>query len=68
MDQGIARDLINVFRQIDEIRGIVQIIEPAPPCPKCEGFGRLTVSKKPYHVRMVCSLCRGTGWAALTEP
>lgn len=60
MDQSITRDLLSVFRQLDEIRGIVQIIEPAPPCPKCVGFGR--IDRRPSYITPVCPWCRGTGW------
>ena len=62
MDQRIARDLVSVFRQIDELRGIVQIIEPAPPCGTCGGFGKLPSKGARYHVKLVCPSCGGSGW------
>ena len=63
MDESLVRDLVNVFRQIDEIRGITQVIEPAPACDYCQGFGR--IPSRYHHLRAVCPACGGSGWAHL---
>ena len=69
MDQNTVRNLVNVFNDIDEMRGIVRIVEPAPACSECDGFGYLTFGKSPFHSKVVCRHCRGTGWAktSMTE-
>ena len=63
MGKNMTQNLVNIFNDIDEMRGIVRIVEPAPACQECDGFGRLKWGWQPIRrVNTICRHCRGTGW------